>query len=147
MHAPDIFHLQRELWRAMEPALARSLAPQRALLVAEKTLHSWQDRHAKHLAGERGPGRPPQFERHIGERTAELEVRRAALDDATERQAKAHEAIRSVSQVYHPVDLATGAIREAPALAAFLVTAFATLQTTADALYLDDQQRARLLKA
>ena len=148
VHAPDLFHLQRELWRAMEPALARSLrAPERALLAAEKTLGYWEDRHAKHLADERGPGRPPQFERHIAEATAELEVRRAALDEATERQVKAHDAIRSVSQVYHPVDLATGAIREAPALEAFLATAFATLQATADALDLDDRQRARLQKA
>lgn len=58
-----------------------------------------------------------------------------------------HDAIRAISQVYHPVDLVTGAIREAPALEASLATVFATLQATADALDLDDKQRARLQKA
>lgn len=148
VHAPDLFHQQRELWRAMEPALGRSLnAPETALPAADKALQYWQDRHAKHLAGDRGPGRPPQFERHISEATTVLEARRADLQQAAERQAKAHEAIRSISQVYHPVDLATGAIRTAPALEASLATAYASLKATADALDLDDRKHARLQKA
>lgn len=148
VHAPDLFHQQRELWRAMEPALGRSLkAPERALPAAESALQYWQDRHAKHLVGDRGPGRPPQFERHIAEATAVLEARRADLKEAADRQAKAHEAIRSISQVYHPVDLTTGAIRTASSMESSLATAFATLQETADALGLDVRQRARLQKA
>ncbi len=57
------------------------------------------------------------------------------------------EAIRSINQLYHPVDLATGDIRTAPALEASLATALATLQATADALGLDVRQRARPQKA
>lgn len=147
-HAPDLFHGQREIWRAMEPALAKSLkAPRKELAAAETTLSYWQGRHAKHLAGDRGPGRPPHFERHIAEAMAKEETRRTAFEQATGRQIEVHATIRGISEIYHPVDLETGTIREAAALDDALGKSFAVLDAAADAIHLADKQRAHLDKA
>lgn len=148
LQAPDLFHMQREPWWAMEPALTTSLKqPAEALAQAEATTETWQAHKANYWSEPRGPGRPPDFDRHIAEAQAAQDKAAAAHQAALDRQAEAHAAIRGISQIYHPVDLATGAARDAATLADQLDATFAVLDQTADAVDLSDKARRHLDKA
>ena len=101
-HGPDLFHMQRELWQAIEPALATSLQePAKRLAAAEVVTASWRQRHRVFLLGKREPGRHSSHA--IADAVASEDAARAVLQQATDRQAAAHHAIRSLSDVYHPV--------------------------------------------
>ena len=147
-HGPDLFHMQQDLWQAMEPALAASLQePAKRLAAAEAVTASWRKRQRDFLLGKRDPGRPPQFARYIADAAVTEDAAQAVLQRATDRQAAAHQAIRSLSDIYHPVDLERGSIRGATALDDALGAVFAVLDQTADDIQLADKRRAKLDKA
>jgi hypothetical protein len=102
VQTPDLYHMQRELWWGIQPALAESLkAPTEALAQAEATTKAWREHQVKYGSEPRGPGRPPAFDRYIADAQAAQDATQVVHQAALDRQAKAHDAIRSVSQVYH----------------------------------------------
>lgn len=146
--APDVLHVQRELWQALGLPLADSLAePAEAIAAPQRRLADWQARKARHDAGERPVGRPPDHDRYIAE--AELDLAEAeAYDEAARRRADgAKAAIRSLSTAYHPVDLATGELRSADKIQADFDQAVAVLDTAADELDLSEKRRKSVAKA
>ena len=56
--APDLFHVQRELWKALGHPLARSLdTPKAALAEAEETTALWETHRDDYWSSPRPPGR------------------------------------------------------------------------------------------
>ena len=148
VHLPDLFHMQRELWKALAGPLARGLkASAKALAKAEAVTAYWRGRQAAHAAGERPVGRPPNFEQHIAAAEAQEAQARATYDAAEARQATTHAAIRAIGDAYHPVDLETGALRDAATVEADLGAAFVTIDENAHAIGLAEKHRERIDKA
>lgn len=147
-HAPDLFHVQHPLWRALVRPLQRSLeGPAAALARAAQHTRTWHSRWQAFLSGPRPPGRPPDYPRRIAEAEAAEAGVRADHEAALARKEAAYAAIRSLGSAYHPVDLATGALRDVETLAEELGAAIATLRTTAQAIRLADKGRDLIDKA
>jgi hypothetical protein len=146
--APDVLHVQRDLWKALGQANRLSLLkPAEAMKKAAADLERWLLRHANHMAGERGVGRPPDFERHIA--SAEDVLLEAASNNACavhEAQA-VEDAIRTLSTAYHPVDLETGAVRSARSIHTAFDQAIATIDAAVERLGIPSSGRERIAKA
>lgn len=132
-HSPDIFHVQQELSRATSIALAGQVRnAEKAVAEATKQTEARRTEKGKWEQTEHGQGRPPDFEARIAKaQTAEVEAQQG-LDVARERQESAHQAIRSISTSYHPVDLATGALRTTEQVTEELESHFINIKTIAD---------------
>jgi hypothetical protein len=145
---PDLFHMQRELWKALSRPLAAGLkAPAKALAKAEAVTADCRRRQAAYAAGKRPVGRPPNFQKHIAAAEAAEAAARAAYEATEARQAATHAAIRAIGDAYHPVDPQTGQLRVAASVEADLRTAFATIDANAEAIGLSEKQRSRIDKA
>lgn len=133
--APDVFHVQNPLWRAVVRPLRRSLErPQAALEQAGRHTQAWRERWADHQAGRRAVGRPPDFARHLAAAEAAEAEAKARYAAAVDREERTHEAIRSIATAYHPVDSRTGEPRPSPVVAAELDAAMATIRGAAEAV-------------
>ena len=146
--APDVMHVQQDLWRALGLPLLDSLVePAKAIDVPKEHLSDWQARKARHDAGDRPVGRPPDFARHIA--AAEVNLAEVeAYDEAARRRAdQTRDAIRSLSTAYHPVDLQTGELRTAATIQADFDRAVATIDDTVQALDLPAKRRDMVAKA
>lgn len=147
-HAPDLFHVQHPLWQALAGPLIRSLeAPAAALALAAKRTAAWHERRQAHREGCRSPGRPPDFERRVAEAEAAESDARAAHEAAVALKDAAYAAIRRLGSAYHPVDPATGQLRDADAVERDLSAAMATLDETAQAISLSQKRRDLIAKA
>jgi len=146
--APDILHAQRELFKAFSQPLAESLkAPLEGLEAAGGRVAQWCRHQATYWSNPRRRGRPPQFEKHIAAARARAQAARGVYAAAVDRYDRAHAAIRALSRAYHPVDLLTGALRDAARVEADLAGAMATLDATAEALKLPAEGRRKIDKA
>lgn len=74
-------------------------------------------------------------------------VAQQALAIATQQQARAQQSIREISEVYHPYDLQTGAIKSVETVAQALEQSFADLQTVATEAKLSENCFNRIKKA
>lgn len=146
--APDVFHVQHPLWRAVARTLCKSLErPEAALDKAVRHAQAWRERWANHRAGRRELGRPPDFPRHVAvAETAEDEAR-AGHTAAVDRKERTETAIRTLSTAYHPVDPQTGERRAAAIVATELNAAMATIRDAAEALRLGSKARELIEKA
>ena len=146
--APDVFHVQHPLWRAVARPLCKSLErPEAALDKAVRHAQTWRERWANHRAGRREVGRPPDFPRHVADaETAEAEAR-AGHAAAVDRMERTHTAIRTLSTAYHPVDPQTGERRGAATVATELNAAMTTIRDAAAVLRLGSKARELIEKA
>ena len=146
--APDIFHVQRDLWKALGQAITRSLTgPSEEVVKAAADLTYWQDRWERHEAGDRPVGRPPFFERHISNAEEELAAASGRNETVLHEAALAEDAIRMLSLAYHPIDLATGELRSTPIIQTALDKALATVEAAAERLSLPSKAYKRIAKA
>lgn len=146
--APDVMHAQRELWKALGKPLAHSLkAPFKALEEAEATVATWCRHRADFYSNPRGPGRAPVFEKYIAAARTQVQACRSLYAVAVARCDRAEAAIRALGRAYHPVDLITGALRDAAQVEADLTAAMTTLDAVAEALELPAERRAHIDKA
>jgi hypothetical protein len=146
--APDVLHAQRELWKALGKPLAHSLkAPFKAIEEAEAALASCCRHQTDYWSNPRRPGRPPLFEKYIAAARERVRACRATYVAAVDRFDRAEAAIRAISRAYHPVDLITGALRDAATVESELTTAMTTLDAAAEALELPADRRALIDKA
>jgi len=147
-HAPDLFHVQHPLWQALARPLVRSLdAPLTALKAAEAITAAWRGRMAQHEQGVRAVGRPPDFARHLAAAQAVEDQARLVYESAVGLKDAAYAAIRQLGQAYHPVDPATGDLRDAATVARDLDAAMTTIDAAATAVDLPDKRRRLIDKA
>lgn len=147
-HAPDLFHVQRDLFKATSrPLAARLDRPQEELEAAEAYTKRWEANKADYHRGPRGPGRPMNYDRHIAEARAAEDAPRANFEGVCADQDNVKAAIRSLSAAYHPYDLATGALRTAQGVRTAFAEAFATIDDVALRANLAERCRERIDKA
>jgi len=147
-HAPDLFHVQHDLFKATSrPLAARLDRPQEALEAAEAYTKLWEANKAAYERGPRGPGRPMNYDRHIAEARAAEDAPRAAFDAVCADRDNVKAAIRSLSAAYHPYDLATGVLRTAEGVRTAFAEAFAVIDDVAQRANLAERCRERIDKA
>jgi hypothetical protein len=148
LSAPDLFHAMRDVWKALARPLRQSLkATLEALEQAEAATTAWREHRDDYASKARGPGRPPQFDKHIAQAQAVQDEARAAYRQAVDRCDAAEAAIRNLSRAYHPVDLTTAALRDADVVGHDIATAFETIDATATAIGLSPDGRGLIDKA
>jgi len=105
------------------------------------------DKRDAYRLGPRGPGRPPDFERHIG--TAQ-KAQDAALEQLKRAQAnveKSRAGLRDLAKIYHPYDLDTGVERRPGQLSSELDEVYKKLRVVANEAELSDTSKAKIEKA
>lgn len=147
-HAPDIFHVQREVFKAAGAPLARETKKaKKALEKAGEAVERHVREKAEFAASGPRPGRPPQFDRRIERGRREKEEARRALEAAESDQALLKEAVRGIADAYHPIDLETGALRDAEAAAAALKKRFSEIEDSVSRANLKESGRKGIQKA
>ena len=160
--APDLFHMQHELAKAIcRPLHTLRRAAAAALTHAQEDTAASRELKAAYWSNRRPPGRPLAFDLII-ERSEHLqEAARQAHEAAEARCDQAREAVRALSAAYHPCDLTTGALRTVAELERLLAgsptrpqtrwgalsAGFQVLDRLADEVDLTERHRRRIGKA
>jgi hypothetical protein len=147
-HSPDLFHVQNEGNRAMVLPLLRkeTLAAEARRKAREETVRE-EEAQRSYWAEPRGRGRPPAFDKRIGEARAVEEEAASSLEQAREHRVRSRTAIRGIEEAYHPYDLDSGAPRPAEVVAGDLERRFEELFHIAHEAELPERSLARLEKA
>jgi len=142
-HSPDLFHVQQELSRATSVALAGQVKRAEKAQAEAATQRAAVERQV--IEGK--PKGGLNLEARITQAQDNEEKAAQTLDIARGRQERAHQAISGIGQVYHPVDLKTGAWRETAQLTEELEQHFAEIKTVAEQAELSERCRKGIDKA
>jgi len=150
-HAPDVFHGQHELVKAVSGPLATT---QRA---AVKTATAAQERLAHvqgHLQGadnapdnKRGAGRPPTAPTSLEPVTQTAPAATQALERISAQREPVAQSLRAMGHAYHFVDLARGVRRHGTLIAADIRAQMETIRTVAQQENLSQTCLARMEQA
>ncbi len=149
-HSPDLFHLQREIAKGLCPRLNAELRrARRAHEEAIEVSAAWKQAAElyAHYPELRGPGRPPNFPKRIGQAAQAQEQAHQALEQVKAEQQQVREALRGIAEAYHPFDLKTGQRRSVSRVERALKQQFAQLDQLAEMLGLDERGKAHIDKA
>lgn len=147
-HSPDLFHPQQELHKAASLALESqvSQASQEVEKAAKRVLEAEQESQNYRRSPPRG-GFPPDFPKRI-ERARQAEAEAGLeLEAANGRRDQMREAIRGLSEDYHPYDLSSGCKIEAGEVEKRLEARFAEIDRVVEEARLSDAARKRIEKA
>ncbi len=147
-HSPDLFHVQQDLVRGTAVALESKIKK------AEKVLEEVGKEVSRHVKekeayfdGKSRPGRTPGFDKRIEDALKKEDEARDNLDMATERREHVKEAIRGISEDYHPYDLETGMPRSAEDVTSSLEKRFSEIENAASDADLSDKCLNKIKKA
>jgi hypothetical protein len=142
-HSPDIFHIQRDVSQAFSGKTNGAVQHEATKL-----------RHAEHetarLEAERdavGPTHTALFDTQIRLSQAEEQAATEQWEAAKAQRQEVRDAIRGISDDYHPVDLQTGAPREASDIAQVLEQRFDNVERLADQYAVSQSGRQLIAKA
>jgi len=147
-HAPDVFHVQHELGKATQGALASrrrqaEKAVEEAVGPRGAVPAKLEMTNSEGSEAEDPPGREPRRE-PVSEREGEAAK---ALETAVLQQERVQQAIRGISAIYHPYALETGRARSPEEVAAALEQHFAEVEQVAEEASLADRCRQKIAKA
>jgi hypothetical protein len=147
-HSPDLFHVQHEVAKATSvPLASKTKNAQSALEKTSAAVNQCIDQHVAYKDNGPQRGRAPQFDKRI-ERALQKEAEALqSLEIATSHQKRMQDAIRGISDAYHPVDLETGTLRDTPAVAESINQCFFEIETVACQAQLSDTSFQRITKA
>lgn len=147
-HSPDVFHVQHEIVKGTNAVLAsKKKKAEKDLKQATEDVQSCIRDKEKYLQGKHGPGRPPQFDKRIEESMLNQEKAKKNLESAESNQQQVKEAIQKIGNVYHPVNLETGELRQADAVSKLLNDCFKEIETVALGAKLLDHSLKKIQKA
>lgn len=114
---PDVMHPQQELARAAQPTInALARAAQSRLDRAQEAVATLAKRVETYWQSKRSVGRPPDWMARTQQADAELEAAREEYTAAQADRLFMRGALHTLSGMYHPYELATGAKRTANSL-------------------------------
>ena len=148
-HSPDLFHLLHEVSQGTSGAMARHVRAARKV-VEDKEQHTarMQQIAELHASSSQGPSCPPEYvAKALAEAQADEAKARQQLEQAEERQKKMRQAVRGLSDSYHPYDLESGAKRSAELVSKELDEHLATIDALVDQVSLSQRCRDHIDKA
>jgi len=138
-HSPDVFHVMQELGKGTSGPLGSKLRRAReAVQQAQRKLERIEARACRSAPGAKAEYQQAQLA---------AEQARDELKLIEKQHLDMREAIRGISQCYHPFDLDTGQVQRAEAVSAQLSEHFAQIDSLADQLSLSQKCRDRINKA
>lgn len=148
-HSPDLFHIEQELVKGSSFALAsRKKKAEEAVEQARTEVQRHQaEKEAWQRQQPRPRGRPPGFDQRLKKAQQQQQTAGQKLERAADHQARAKQAIRGISEVYHPYDLATGAPRSAAEVSTALEKQFAEIEKVAAEAELPERSLKKIQKA
>lgn len=147
-HSPDLFHVQHEVVKATSTPLASRT--KNAQLVLERTsaaVNRCIDQHVAYKTNGPRRGRAPQFDKRIESALQKEAEALRSLEIAKSHQKRMQDAIRGISDAYHPVDLETGNLKDTQAVAESINQCFYEIETVACQTQLSDASFKRITKA
>jgi hypothetical protein len=147
-HSPDLFHPQQELHKATSLALESQISQaSQAVEQAEKGVLEAEEEFENYRQSPPRGGFPPEFPKRIaGAKQAEAAAR-VELEAANGRRDQVREAIRGLSEDYHPYDLSSGCKIEAGEVEKRLEARFAEIDRVVEVAQLSESSRKRIEKA
>jgi len=147
--SPDVFHVESEIVRGTSAPLASSKTKRagEALEKAAEEVNRCIKEKEAYFSNKRGHGRPPDFDKRIEEALTKEEDARQSLRKAEEHQKQMKDAIKGISEAYHPFDLDTGRIRSAEEVSASLNQCFSEIKDVASTAKLSENSFKRIKKA
>ncbi len=128
-HSPDLFHVQQEVVRATQVALAgKTRQAEQALTTTTQAASRAQAAQTAYVNDQVGLERPPDLAQRLRAAADQARAAQAALETAQAHQARAQQAVQAISAAYHPYDLETGAPRTAETVSTALAQHFAELE-------------------
>ena len=147
-HSPDVFPVQHERIKATSGVLAsRQRQAAKALEGAINEVEGHQQDTASARSGWQGPAPPLVHDPRTQAAQAREETARQALATAHQHQQRGRQAVRQISEVYHPYALETGAPRRTEELASLLEACCAEVEMVASEAQRPRRCRQRLQKA
>ena len=147
-HAPDVFHVQQEISRAVSGSLAGKVRQAETdVKASEQELRKQEKKKEVYRSKKHGRGRPPSFDKRIEAAKEQADEASANLVDVVETQEQAGRARRAVSQVYHPYNIETGNVQNAEEVDDKLNKVFEKLEAIAEKMHLRDSTQKRIAKA
>ena len=147
-HAPDVFHVQQEVSRAVSGSLAGKVRQAETdVKASEQEVRKQEKKKEVYHSKKHGRGRPPSFDKRIETAKEQADEAFANLADVVETQEQAGKARRAVSQVYHPYNIETGNAQNAKEVDDKLNKAFEKLEAIAEKMHLRDSTQKRIAKA
>ena len=111
-HSPDLFHVLYDFRRTFRPFLRAAYRDiHRSLCASEReedALSRMQKRWEAMTSSERGRGRPPDFAKQFQMQNVIQESLFKSLAELEKSDNELKEALRALSQAYHPVSIETG---------------------------------------
>ncbi len=147
-HSPDLFHPQQELHKATSLALESrvSEASQEVEQASKRVLEAEEEYENYRRCPPRG-GFPPDFPKRIGSAKQAEAAARLGLEAAHGRRDQMREAIKGLSEDYHPYDLSSGCKIEAQEVEKRIEDRFAEVDRVAEEAQLSESSRKRIEKA
>jgi hypothetical protein len=150
-HSPDLFHVVHELFKGTALSMAREVkAAGEGVDEARKAKERLEA--SMKISMESSASWPPNgsleaMQKNIDEAKAEEELAQESLDAAEQQQKEMADAIRGITECYHPFDLETGEVRSAETVAADIEGKFAIIDELAEKVSLCDSALERIDKA
>jgi hypothetical protein len=147
-HSPDLLHAQHELHKATGlPLRTQVSGMSQQVEQAQKQKQRAQEDDQSYRNGPPRPGFPPDFPKRIAQaEQAEAEARQE-LEAAHTRREQMQEAIKGLSEAYHPYDLANAQAMPAAEVERRLEARFAQIDRVAEEAQLSEGSRRRIEKA
>jgi transposase len=149
-HSPDLFHVQRELSKAVAaPIAVKRRAAAKAVAQAEETLKRVQTHfdNATSTPAKRGPGRPPKMAASLEQVAQDVAAARHEHQRLSEQRETVTTSIRAIGHAYHFVDLERGVRRNGKLIVGDIQRHIATIRTIAQHEHLSATCLERLGKA
>ena len=149
-HAPDLFHGQHELGKAVAAPLAvTQRAAAKAMAQAEETLTRVHERfdHTHGEPAKRGPGRPPKAAACLEQVEQAVEAARHEPQRLTGQREQVTQSMRAIGHAYHFVDLERGVRRNGKLIAGDIQQPIETIRTIAQQEGLSQACMERIAKA
>jgi len=147
-HSPDLFHAQQELHKATSlPLQAQVSAASQEVEQAEKRLLEVEEEYRNYRQSPPRGGFPPDFPKRIESAKQAEAAAREGLEAANARCDQMREAIRGLSEDYHPYDLSRASELDAPEVEKRLEAGFAEIDRVAEEAQLSESARKRIEKA
>lgn len=149
-HSPDLFHVVRELFKGTSLAMARHVEGARRK-VEEAREATERLEEVKDIATNSDTPAPKstldKTQEHIDQARAKEREAQEVLEEAEQRQTEMADAIRGISDCYHPYDLDTGEARTSEMVASDIKGQFDTIDRIAGEVSLSDSGVERIEKA
>ena len=147
-HSPDLFHLQRDLHKALSLPMQRcEQNAQEYLELRKRRLDDEQRAKERYDQQKHGPGRPPDFAGRIRAAQKLCDSAQAKLTEAQADRNDGQEAIREISQIDHPFDLQTGAIQKPEELGQKMTSIWSRLEAIGQRSNISQNAKKMIAKA